>query len=242
MFYILTDRRVWEDYKPIADLGTLIKYNKGWGSPVFKPDDTVFAFSTIPCPKGGIRINSDMAIVLANNKPKSRLILGINNVPIPKTWFDYREAEIPFVARPKRHTLGINFYTIRNSADLRKNVRFFKDGWYYSELFPTEKEYRVIVWGDEVITSFRKPLKGSVEETVAWRKRNQMARSNPVFEDISQEDKELCIKAIKAIGLDFGGVDLMISKEHSVICEVNSAPIIRPILVEPLRERLWRLI
>ena len=41
---------------------------------------------------------------------------------------------------------------------------------------------------------------------------------------LSKEQEELALSACKAVGVDFGGVDVLFGKEGALVCEVNSNP------------------
>jgi glutathione synthase/RimK-type ligase-like ATP-grasp enzyme len=237
MIYIITDRKVIKDYLLLDGTGKIILHHKSKGWPVvdLTEKDVVFPLSVTPFnSKLAIRFNTNEAINNATNKPLSRRILIENNTPVPKTWFNINEAIIPYIARPSFHWLGANFHVVRNEEQHEKLKKITKSDWYFSEIFPTTKEQRVIVFNSRVIHSCSKFFLGDTpEETIS--KRNQLRREvyrrgdvsilNGNTVEITDEAKDLCIKAVEVLGLDFAGLDLMYDREdNKVICEVNAAP------------------
>ncbi|WP_243680922.1 hypothetical protein [Vulcanisaeta souniana] len=80
-------------------------------------------------------------------------------------------------------------------------------------------DYRVFVIGDEVVASMvRKPSPGDWRSNVA---RGGIARAIKLDGDAY----ETAIKAVKALDLDYAGVDLLHSNEHGyLVNEVNAIP------------------
>lgn len=108
------------------------------------------------------------------------------------------------------------------------------DGDFFSKYLPKTHEYRFHVWGGEVIDVIEK--------------RNPNIRGNdypPIFNHQSgylfyrdgirmpAEDRtamgQLAIRAVQALQLDFGAVDMLARRENDIlvgyaVCEVNSSP------------------
>ena len=80
------------------------------------------------------------------------------------------------------------------------------------------RDMRIFVVGDRVVgTSFKYGAEGNWKTNVAQGGRM-------VDEPVSDEFKELGLKAVKAMGLDYAGVDIMETDRGPVILEVNGAP------------------
>ena len=81
------------------------------------------------------------------------------------------------------------------------------------------KDYRVIVVGDKVVCTMERTSKDGFKSNL-----KQGGEGRNV--ELSQEHKDFAIKASKAIGLEFSGVDLMISNtdKKAYLIEINSNP------------------
>ena len=80
------------------------------------------------------------------------------------------------------------------------------------------RDIRVFVVGDEVVgTAYKYGLPGRWKTNVA-----QGARM--VDEPVPEEIKEMGVKATRALGLDYSGVDIMETKRGPVVLEANGSP------------------
>jgi len=103
------------------------------------------------------------------------------------------------------------------------------DAPLYTKYVKKADEYRVHVVRDEVAMIVRKARRMDVEkENVNWRVRN--LAGGFVFVMLDEGDVEACVveeakKAIKALSLDFGGVDVIFNKYEgkAYVLEVNTA-------------------
>jgi len=247
--YIATDRKVIRDYELLADVGVLYRFD--WKTRRF-PDininfeeDVVFSLCSKPLGNNPLTINKDNAKAKANNKPLTRKILKQNKVPIPRTWYDVKDVKFPYVARPKYHTFGFNFYVINNLQEHKQMLPRYQSGWYFTEFYNFDREYRVIVFGDDILSSFRKDVEGlNPQELVKQRfsdRRTETLSSARVGikeEEITERQKQICRDAVKVLGLDYGGVDLFVRGNDFVVCEVNSAPTIRNFFAEKLKDKI----
>lgn len=99
----------------------------------------------------------------------------------------------------------------------------------YTRLFPKDKEYRVHVFKGAVIDFVQKKLKKGELENPNRSKYIRNTENGWVFcregVSISEEAKQISINAVKALGLDFGAVDIAVNKKGQVVVfEVNTAP------------------
>lgn len=171
--------------------------------------------------------NKAGVIANATNKLVSRQLFikkGVNTPRLLNQVDDYVNGII--IARPLIHSKGKNFVVLNNRQELENHWRA---GWYYSEFIDKVREFRVHVGHSKVLALMEKhnPENGNI----AW---NRAVNSSKPFTRITQsqsDEQELlpvlqeAIKAVNAIGLDMGGVDVILdSSGIAYILEVNTAP------------------
>lgn len=175
----------------------------------FTEYDYVFAYGCSARTKHKNRINSREGVLSCVSKPKSFDAMKAAKVhtvpyctqkPIPKEW---------------------GWVVIRKEADGRKaegldyceNGSKVPDGELYSEYFEHKYEYRIMVFMGKVVGRYFKK-----EEGVEWDFKLQPSAGFELM------DKH-CIKAAKAIGIDYCGFDVVANtKKDFRILEANSGP------------------
>lgn len=202
--------------------GKLVLFRKGrWELPSIPPDLMVRWGCTVPIHIKAPQLNSIDAIFKCVNKPITRLVLQNKGIPIPKTWMNNQDAEFPCIVRTERHWCGKNFLFADSKNDLEKID--FDGPHYFQEYYPNEQEYRIHVMSGKVTVIARKYAK----EGEIRRNRGITQHAQDILEDIDDEIKQLAIDAVAAVGMDFGAVDIMSSKQHphkAVVCEINTDP------------------
>jgi len=193
-------------------------------------------------------LNSPEAIGNSSNK---EIMKGCFNAEDVKTAFWWNsmqtlleEEEIPFpiIAKKKYGSRGLGMVKIDNQDQLDVFLvnNNFK-GYIYEEFHNFSREYRLHVNSDGCFYTCRKMLKSDIPDGKRWFRND----SNSVWfiEDNEQFDKPVnweaivneCVKAMKAVGLDFGACDVRVqsatNKEGKkrnnpkfIVIEINSAP------------------
>jgi len=160
-------------------------------------------------------INNPRELKATANKHKQLSKLAENNIPVPTF------SLTPLTSKPM---LGRDFYHSRGT-----DIEFFdiltpiKPRDYYIEFIPNCKERRYHVIGGQVVSScykFGGDRTGKGEYcknlTTGWH-----------FQEFTGkiEEKNLAIEAVKALGYDFGAVDILIAQNSNrYVLEVNTAP------------------
>ena len=95
-------------------------------------------------------------------------------------------------------------------------------------------EYRVTVFRDEVVCVQKKVR---IPGLPAYNDAIRTTAGGYGFEvlgawKLPQAIIHACTEAVKAIGLDFGGVDILVGKENLHVLEVNTAPVLTPHCLE----------
>lgn len=161
-------------------------------------------------------------VVLDNIIDKYRALEIMSSVGIPTPAFskDWKELQLPILGRRFKHTQGEGIRLILQEEDIKHSKSDF-----YTEYIPKKKEYRVHVFeGDVIIITEKIPRRRYRYDSICWNnyshryvdRRLDLFKRNILFD---------CIKAVVKLGLDFGAVDIIISK-HDVpyILEVNTCP------------------
>lgn len=158
----------------------------------------------------------------ASNKKLAREIFIKNNILCPQLLTPKSDnLKYPIIARPNEHSKGENFVVINNLKEFETHYNTNNIDWYYSEFIDKEREFRVHCGHGKILAIMEKP-KG---EGIAW---NRVLNEDP-FVRVKQEEYKyklfaIALQAMKVIGLDFGGVDIMLKGDTPYVIEINTSP------------------
>ncbi len=189
----------------------------------------------------GIRVfNSAHAIEVCDNKALTAIQLSKNSIIIPKTiiapktfegigykntsFLEYAEEELkyPFIIKEVYGSFGHQVYLAdnREKAEIIIKKIGYKD-FIMQELIKNSwgKDVRINIVGDcEVASMYRYNTKGDFRSNITLG--GQMKQYTP-----SKEQVEIALQACVAVGVDFGGVDILFDNNDTpIVCEVNSNP------------------
>ena len=208
-----------------------------------KPDFAIFWDKDIylaeRLEENGIRLfNRSCAVNLCDNKVLMYQELAKNNIRIPRTFIapktfeglNYnnrsfvdgvvKEIGLPIVIKEAYGSFGKQVYLANSSeeANLIINRIGFKD-FLMQEFIASSKgrDIRINVVGDQVIASMLRENKNDFRSNIS-------NGGNGTAYEPNKEYSDLAIKAAKALGLDFAGVDVMFGEDGPIICEINSNP------------------
>lgn len=170
-------------------------------------------------------LNQPTSIKRASNKLQAFQDLE-GNVPIPKFTTSREEAskwlgEGLVVCRTVLNGHSGQGIVIAEEQDQ------LVDAPLYTTYIKKKEEYRLHVMNGEVFFVQRKARKKEVpDDQVNWKVRNH--QNGFIYSHIDVEAteawKEIAIKAVNALGLDFGAVDLIVtSKKEAYVLEINTA-------------------
>jgi len=136
-----------------------------------------------------------------------------------------RPEKFPWLARKLRHTKGKDIVVCKTLADaciVRRNGEHS----FFSVWIPTDTEYRVWVFKNKALAVYEKQYKGDGEYEGFCRNR-RFGFSFEKRDDLRGQAtiESPCIKAVKALGMDWGAVDILKGKDGKYyVLEVNSMP------------------
>lgn len=177
-------------------------------------------------------INSTSAIKRAVDKRGSLLKFLEFGVLAPQPE-DYPSV-LPAIGRKKRHERGSGFWLCLQEADARHALKEGAD--YFIPYIPTRGEYRVHVIGTEAVFMQQKEFTGRGKALWPWLRNKRMGwrlvRCPPIAR-VCYEG----IRAVVALSLDFGAVDILRSDTDALyVLEVNTAPALRGVQLEDWAE------
>jgi len=148
-----------------------------------------------------------------------------NNIPIPKSFFSmnldntFKFFNENYLIKPSKGSLGTGIYLIN---ELQTQMDTFKqthitDEYIVQKRINNNHDLRIIVIGDKAYGAMKKTMSnGSIVSNFA---------AVGLISHVKLTDKisELALKAVKAVNLEYGGVDIMLDKETNkpFILEVN---------------------
>lgn len=183
-------------------------------------------------------LNPVVALNLARNKLRTRLTLQERDILVPETTTDYYIAlswvneGFPVVWRPEYHRHGDGF-TLMDPHEANPTPLPRNRGGYYAKYVDKREEYRVHVLRRRILYVQEKaaPNRHVRDTAKVWNRDNGFTfhcltgwGNHPHRQQFS-----VARRAVQAVGLDFGGVDLLIGKDdgRAYVCEINSAPALR---------------
>jgi glutathione synthase/RimK-type ligase-like ATP-grasp enzyme len=138
-----------------------------------------------------------------------------------------------YVLREARHFGGKGLHVADNIWEAEAMLRALGEGAYASPLINKDREYRVMVVGDEAAFIVRKSKPEN--EEVAWNHGEgkwvtcDTTRDIRGFPGLYRRLTEAAVDAVELAGLDFAAVDIMVKSTGEVsydtyVLELNSAP------------------
>lgn len=186
----------------------------------------------------GIKVfNSREAIENCDDKVLTYLALAKANIPTPATYpapLCYKpdstvskaalkriatELSYPIIVKESFGSLGKGVYLAKDEKELETLANRLIDRPHLFQKFVSTsygKDVRVIVIGGEVVGGMIRQSENDFRSNVAAGGRAEKY-------ELSGEIKEIALKAHKALGLDYSGVDILFGENGKpIVCEVNS--------------------
>lgn len=178
-------------------------------------------------------LNSAEGIANSRDKFRCLQLLSGSNIRLPITYFssDLHHAErlvrkklgYPFIVKRLEGTQGVGVYLVKNEIDAHELFNRFRrnNERILLQEFVSEfkgKDIRVFVVGNKVVASMMRIAgEGEFRSNI-----HQGGVGQKVV--LSEEEKEMAVRAVSVLGLNVAGVDILRSKRGGMIIEVNSSP------------------
>lgn len=150
-----------------------------------------------------------------------------NKLPIIDSWFvsleelNTLEEKIiyPCVVKKTDLNRGEGVFLCKNKKELRKIFIKIKGLLLIQKYIKADKDFRLLVIGNEVI--------GSIERSLIFRTDHSVYETNAYHP--SKQEKKIAVRAAQALGYSIAGVDLIFDSKNKKwkILEVNRAPVFK---------------
>lgn len=193
-------------------------------------------------PKGAVVLNVPESIRTSSNKRNARIRFKSKAISAPKLWLkkeNIQQVDLPVIARKTHHSKGRGLWFCKTIGDLCKAA----DGGatHFLKYIPNVREFRVHVMAPKaelgkvteedyrVIKVSEKLPRGKAKRTDivknhgnGWYFGYPDNKKDPALKKV----RDVARKAIKAFGLHWGAVDVMISRDTGspYVLEINSTP------------------
>jgi len=179
----------------------------------------------------GITIfNRYQPILNAKNKIKTSQILDHYGIPIPKTVIVQRPDDIeqavktlggfPVIIKRPTGSFGNGVTIVESMRALKSFILWTQPMYLFQEFvkYSRGKDIRIFVVNGKVVGAMMRCAKKG-----EFRSNIELGGTGiPV--EITEEEKNIALRSIQAVDLEYGGVDIIRSKNGPVVLEVNSNP------------------
>lgn len=182
---------------------------------------------------GALTLNNAISILNSRDKFRSLQFLAASGIKIPTTYFSndlfyarsivQKKLGYPFIIKVLEGTQGLGVYLVKDEASANETLSHFMEKKIkiilqeYIEEF-SGKDLRVFVVGDKIVATMMRIAGGDDFRSNLHRG----GRGEKV--ELTPDEKEMAINAVKALNLQVAGVDILRSKKGPMVIEVNSSP------------------
>lgn len=179
---------------------------------------------------GVLIFNRFDAILKAKNKVKTMQILDHFGIPIPATAVVRRPEDLkqaaalvggfPLIVKQPVGSFGQGVTIIESMRNLKSVLTWSVPMYFIQQYvkYSRGKDIRIFVINGKVVASMmRSAQKGEFRANIELGGKGSKV-------EITDEEASIAIRAVQALDLNYGGVDIMRGKDGPVVLEVNSNP------------------
>jgi len=179
---------------------------------------------------GILLFNKYQSILNAKNKIRTMQILDRFGIPIPKTVIIRRPEDVvqasklvggfPAIVKTPFGSFGNGVTIVESMRGLNSFLRWDQPGYLLQEFvkYSRGKDIRIFVVNGKIAGAMMRSAKKG-----EFRSNIELGGIGTTVE-ITNEESNIALRSVQALGLDYGGVDVIRSKEGPVVLEVNSNP------------------
>ena len=245
--FVESAKRVGVELVPVPSTDVLVVTNESdsyiWQATTYmQPDFLLYWDKDLYLARELQRLNLPMfntvdAIAQCIDKATTRQILSRASIKMPTTflapkiytypgvtnWATFEPViehiGFPMVIKENFGSFGAQVYLVHDRESMKKQIEAIGDRPFLMQEFIAASsgvDARLQVVGDQVVAAMKRT------STTDFRANMTQGATAKRYEP-SQEEIDLVVKAAKALGADFAGVDLLFSKDlEPIVCEVNA--------------------
>ncbi len=182
----------------------------------------------------GVRLlTTPEGLIQSRDKFLAMQLMKMENLPMPKTLhfftkttfsnIQYEIGNPPFIIKLLESTQGLGVFLAHNKTVAEKIFATYmssNEPFLVQEFIKESsgKDIRAFVVGDDVVASMeRVALSGEF--------RSNLHRGGTAYKvELTDEERDIAIRAANVFGLEIAGVDILRSKKGPLLLEVNSSP------------------
>jgi len=189
--------------------------------------------------------NKREAIGRATDKLVALSVLSKARIPVPVFGEDLAIFDnLPILWRGRNHHAGNKFRMIKTLKEYREEVKRGQTEGYYMDFINKAREYRIYATTEEVIICYEK-LK-TKDVTCPYRWNRDFGYSQEQCKRVSKNTScamILATRCIKTLGLDFGAVDIVETKDGKLyVIEVNTGPTLGDFSLPIILEKMTQIV
>ncbi|MDP2642852.1 MAG: RimK family alpha-L-glutamate ligase [Candidatus Peregrinibacteria bacterium] len=174
--------------------------------------------------------NNYNSILCAKNKVKTMQILDGKNIPIPKTVVLQRQDDLksavkllggfPVIVKQPYGSFGNGVVIVESMRALNSFLVWDKPMYLLQQFvkYAKGRDIRIFVINGKVVGSMmRSAKKGEFRSNIELGGKGMNI-------EITEQEADIAIRSIEALGLEYGGVDVIRANGCPVVLEVNSNP------------------
>ncbi|MDS0296311.1 ATP-grasp domain-containing protein [Halogeometricum luteum] len=187
-------------------------------------------------------VNGRDAVLTSRNKAGVVAALSRAGLPVPETRMlsnpvdegvvldAVADLSYPLVVKPNSATRGVGVAKVADADSLLGVVDYLNlvhdfrstgdKSYLVQEFVADARDYRVMVVDGEVVGGVERRLPESLGEG-RW-KHNVHRGATATAVDVSEEHRELAVSVAETLGIDYLGVDLLVSPDRTLVSETNA--------------------
>ncbi|MFA6305792.1 MAG: RimK family alpha-L-glutamate ligase [Candidatus Gracilibacteria bacterium] len=174
--------------------------------------------------------NSYNSILFAKNKMKTMQILDGKNIPIPKTVVLQRQDDLknavkllggfPVIVKQPYGSFGNGVVIVESMRALNSFLVWDKPMYLLQQFvkYAKGRDFRIFVVNGKIVGSMMRSAKRG-----EFRSNIELGGKGMNVE-ITEQEADIAIRSVEALGLEYGGVDVIRANGSPVVLEVNSNP------------------
>src|SRR3989339_364757 len=222
--------------KAFIEKQPLEKYKVIFSRNVGKEKNLAFILSELCKKQNILYIDKLHSSINDATKLKQTVLLAINSLPVPKTYFTsiYNDVALeaaekflgyPMVIKLSKSSLGLGVYLAKNKTEAKKIIKKnLANEIIIQEFIPNTFDYRILILGKTIGAIIKRERQTDKKE---FRNNVYLGASETFLKqkEVNKTITKLALKSAKITNIQVAGVDIVVDKDgNPYVLEVNISP------------------